>query len=977
MEGGSGDGTAAHSLYAALGLSPEDVETLAQIPENEISVETLPYLIMQLKAKRAEKGAASTDTDHRDKTPTAPKEPEADQPKRAEPETPEKGKEKRGSPPSSSLSRRSEGHSSNHDHEHHGKGDGYRRTERPGPAGRRDSRHRKSSRERQTGDSSALEMELDDNPTVFPHVCSICKIKVSEAKAWSGHLRGVRHMEARREYMRFSYSEDDSHSSRRSSRSSLPSKRSYSFERSTGDLPSPSDRHFPPYMPFTRVVVAKFPMGCVAVADMLALGKPFGTIVKHLIFPFKGFLEFSSHGEAKNMVSHYHTKPAFIKGHRISLCLSPTVEVIHPPEVYEPGAKRMKPSSPSVVCLSRLPVGKETEEEVLDIAAMFGDVRQSKFTEDRALIEMVDWRDADIMVKYYHSNPLRIQDKSIKVSLSSLSSLRDGSPDHSSSKKSDASKSHSSSSSRQKNESTSSKSTYQSSSKDKSKSSSKEPSAAEPQQEKEKEGEDGEKEKEEKVVENENEVKEAEKEEKETEKEEKETEKEEKEAEKEEKEAEKEMKESEEVEKTEEELKDESDPVDAEAADGVDVPMEEEEQKEREEGGGGGEGEGEGEGADSKEEKQGEDERVPAEKEENKGDKASEEDMEDAQDDLEDMDFPENMDDFVTLDELDTLETSEPLEGKVVVVRPIRKEFREARKKAVRKALHKMAAPFGNVVNFVISFYRHEALIELETVENAHEMVNFYKNSKKSELIGRPVTVSISPAFNTIEGPSGRSLFIKMLPSFKYSIMSLLRLAQPFGKITAYCSNRMYRTCYVQMETKEATEKMYHKYSRRPPTFYGSVLKITMCRKGDSLIPWTPVDKFERGCDTMGIRSPRDGEERGQNGQSSRNYAGEDRHSPVSNYEGVGGDPVREGGDSDEEEKSQSPLGPYQPDNPVGVDYVVARSGFFCKLCNMFYTDEKRAKSEHCRSLEHYKMLKRKRGEEVEEEQTEEPTPVE
>lgn len=44
---------------------------------------------------------------------------------------------------------------------------------------------------------------------------------------------------------------------------------------------------------------------------------------------FQGFLEFSSHAEAKDMVTHYQTKPAFIKGQRISLCLSPTVEVIH------------------------------------------------------------------------------------------------------------------------------------------------------------------------------------------------------------------------------------------------------------------------------------------------------------------------------------------------------------------------------------------------------------------------------------------------------------------------------------------------------------------------------------------------------------------------------------------------------------------------------------------------------------------------
>ncbi|XP_037389499.1 uncharacterized protein zgc:152816 [Pygocentrus nattereri] len=930
-EGGASDTVTtmnAQSLYSALGLSPEDVEALAKIPESEISVETLPYLIMQLKAKRAEKQPSAavpeapttttttttTDVDCTDKEQTAPKQPE-EEPKRANQEPPEKSKEKRGSPPSSSLSRRSEGHASNHDHEHHAKGDGYRRTERPGPAGRRDSRHRKS-RERQTGDS--LEMELDDDPTVFPH-------------AWSGHVRGVRHMDARRDFMRFSspYSEDDSYSSRRSSRSSLPSKRAYSSERSTGDLSSPSDRHFPHYMPFTRVVVAKFPMGCVAVADMLALGKPFGTIVKHLVFPFKGFLEFSSHGEAKNMVSHYQTKPAFIKGQRINLCLSPNVEVIHPPEVYESGAKRLKPSSQSVVCFSRLPSGKETEDEVLEIAGMFGGVRQSKFTEDKALIEMVDWRDADIMVKYYHTNPLRIQDKSIKVSLSSLTSLRDGSPEHSSSKKSDSSKSHSSSS-RQKNESTSSKSTSQSSSKDKekSKSSSKEPSSAEPKQEKEKEqeGDEGEQEKE--------------------------------------------KGEGEEVEKTEEQvenedsaqLKDDSGPGDAEAAEGADTTMEEVEQKE-----------GRGEETDPKEEK-GEEERAPAEREEGKRDKGSEEDTEE-QDDLEDMDFPENMDDFVTLDELDStaggdsLETSEPQDSRVVVVRPIRKEFRETRKKAVREALYKMATQFGKVVNFAISYYRHEALIELETVEKAQEMVNFYKNSKKSKLVGRPVSVSICLAFNRIEGPSGRSLFISMLPPFKYSDMSLLRLAQPFGKIIAYCSNRMYGTCYIQMETKEGAEKMIHKYSHRPLKFYGAALKITMCRKGDSLIPWTPADKFERWCETRGIKPARDGEERRENGQTSKSSTGEDRQSPLSSFEGVGGDPVREGGDSEEEEKAQTPLGPYQPDNPVGVDYVVPKSGFFCKLCNVFYTDEKRAKTDHCSSLEHYNMLKRKRGE-VEEEQT-------
>lgn len=54
-----------------------------------------------------------------------------------------------------------------------------------------------------------------------------------------------------------------------------------------------------------------------------------------------------------------------------------------PPEAYEPSSKRSKSSAQTVVCFSRLPPGKESEEKVLDLAALFGEVRYSKFTEDK------------------------------------------------------------------------------------------------------------------------------------------------------------------------------------------------------------------------------------------------------------------------------------------------------------------------------------------------------------------------------------------------------------------------------------------------------------------------------------------------------------------------------------------------------------------------------------------------------------------
>ncbi|XP_066446473.1 matrin-3-like [Eleutherodactylus coqui] len=52
-------------------------------------------------------------------------------------------------------------------------------------------------------------------------------------------------------------------------------------------------------------------------------------------------------------------------------------------------------------------------------------------------------------------------------------------------------------------------------------------------------------------------------------------------------------------------------------------------------------------------------------------------------------------------------------------------------------------------------------------------------------------------------------------------------------------------------------------------------------------------------------------------------------------------------------------LGPYQSNNPVGVEFVVPKTGFYCKLCSLFYTNEDVAKVTHCSTLPHYQKLKK------------------
>ncbi|KAF1394961.1 hypothetical protein PFLUV_G00006550 [Perca fluviatilis] len=44
---------------------------------------------------------------------------------------------------------------------------------------------------------------------------------------------------------------------------------------------------------------------------------------------------------------------------------------------------------------------------------------------------------------------------------------------------------------------------------------------------------------------------------------------------------------------------------------------------------------------------------------------------------------------------------------------------------------------------------------------------------------------------------------------------------------------------------------------------------------------------------------------------------------------------------------------------PLGVEFVVPRTGFYCKLCGLFYNSEETAKTTHCRSTVHYRNLQK------------------
>ncbi|XP_029604708.1 zinc finger protein 638 isoform X3 [Salmo trutta] len=50
---------------------------------------------------------------------------------------------------------------------------------------------------------------------------------------------------------------------------------------------------------------------------------------------------------------------------------------------------------------------------------------------------------------------------------------------------------------------------------------------------------------------------------------------------------------------------------------------------------------------------------------------------------------------------------------------------------------------------------------------------------------------------------------------------------------------------------------------------------------------------------------------------------------------------------------------PFNPDRPVGMEFLVPKSGFFCKVCSKFYSGTDEAEKNHCKTLKHHQNLEK------------------
>ncbi|KAK3565100.1 hypothetical protein QTP86_033156, partial [Hemibagrus guttatus] len=1058
-------------LFASLGLSPNDLDALAQVPEENISVETLPHLIMQLKNRKAEGSrhlggdllsqSLSPDPSYRggrDKWDM-------------------QGGRLDRSTASTSQSRTSQsdfGYSSTQDLSSRS----YDMLDYGGSSSSRDRQYSELSTDRYRGLGTTSSSASDDlfmqrrmgypsqgkiqdflgvMPHMFPHVCSLCDFDVHSSMEWTQHTTGMRHAENRRVLLQLYPDWDPQMPSGRMSDSLSLSSKSRSDgllgvapssmrqrssvgsswgSSSSMSMSNKSSSYSSTPKIRSRVVVVKYDEK-PKLSALFALASRFGTIREHLVLKNKAFLELATHEEAFAMTNHYQNKPAILHGRDVKIYLSKDLLVIEKND--RPDRENRNRDSGPVVFFSNLPRETEKKAELLTVARRFGTVVNHLFLNDQAFVQMGNSEDAEMLVKYYTIHPLTISRRTIHMNICTKYKTLTVVPGKGEQLKEELEECGQKSSSRTSSKS-SSRPQRSSSSRSKENFSEKAQESKSKEVEEDVRSDAGSGDEVQGVVEAHDEKEEAVGEDQVTE---------ESVTAQPEQEAAMEFEDSA-MEPEEEEEEEEN------AHDGEDTEIPEEEafeQKQQTE-----------QPAEQEEDQEQEDNAEPKETD-GQDDVEQEEGTADdsvEQEEPEESDFPEDMDEFVTLDELAEEDEAERHDSRsrdrastgrsrdngglrVVNVVGFKRGY------GYLDEILSLAKPFGKVVRHLVLHSRPEAFLEFSSEQEARSMVRFYNGNVIPSVCGKTVKIYHSMTYATIQ--SGKVVYIGHIPSFKSSDATFLKIAEPFGKVRRYYLNRSRCECFIEMEKGEDAERFVESARLNPLKFEGKRLLVYISRKYKQLKhghrPPTLEDK------RPAKREHSDDErEENQSSSSAKTTTVMEEEPPskkakeeMSSKEKSLNEPEEEGKEEEEEdkeeeegeeeeevkpessetvtevntehteehntdttesqnvelkiqkvesdidvpptesssvtssagvsEKSQEPteaptpptesvkkpetttdtLGPYEPNVPVGVEFV--KMGYYCRVCFLFYSNEDTAKKVHCSSQAHYEKLKK------------------
>ncbi|XP_069725730.1 matrin-3 isoform X3 [Phaenicophaeus curvirostris] len=459
-----GDADQATNILASFGLSARDLDELSRYPEDKITPENLPQILLQLKRRRAEEsygrdGRSSTreppyrvprdDWEEKrhfrrdsfdDRGPSLNPVVDYDHGSRSQ----ESGYYDRMDYEDDRLRDgercRDESFYGETSHNYHKFDSEYDRMGRgPGPE--------RSLFEKKRGapPNSNIEDFHGFLPKGYPHLCSICDMPVHSNKEWNHHINGATHSR-RCQLLLEIYPEwnPDSDSGHGMGDPFMLQQSTNPAPGILGPPPPPFHLGGPPVGPrgagngsmqgprhmqkgrveTSRVVhIMDFQRGKNLRYQLLQLVEPFGIITNHLILNKinEAFIEMSTTEDAQAAVEYYSTTPALVFGKPVRVHLSQKYKRIKKPE-GKPDQKTEppKPELGRVIHLSNLPHSGYSDNAVLKLAEPYGKIKNYILMrmKSQAFIEMETREDALAMVEHCANKALWFQGRCVKVDLS-------------------------------------------------------------------------------------------------------------------------------------------------------------------------------------------------------------------------------------------------------------------------------------------------------------------------------------------------------------------------------------------------------------------------------------------------------------------------------------------------------------------------------------------------------------------------------
>ncbi|RXM95864.1 Matrin-3 [Acipenser ruthenus] len=203
--------------------------------------------------------------------------------------------------------------------------------------------------------------------------------------------------------------------------------------------------------------------------------------------------------------------------------------------------------------------------------------------------------------------------------------------------------------------------------------------------------------------------------------------------------------------------------------------------------------------------------------------------------------------------------------------------------------------------------------------------------------------------FSTGPGVEGSSKVVDIrFRKWSCSVEDLLEMAEPFGTVVAYLVYQS--SAFVEMVDRAEAEIMVTFYKKRPLRIHFKKIEVSLLKN------------YTFGCNGENADTENATQVQTVPPESEKTVPPESEKTVPPESEKTETVHNGEAGDSTDRpqagnNKTTHTLGPYTPDNPVGLEYMVPRTGYFCKLCSVFSSSENE-KTAHCSSLEHYEKVK-------------------